>query len=223
MKAATLRMLVGVTAPLILTVQASAEFLGIKVVGKPNAFGLIVCNLYAVFDRPGEDSFHKVAGTPNAPLLIQVEGGGTFYNHLFGNDNAPSPALVAAFPSLAFDSFVTIGKKDSTGDTTLITPGWPVAGVSGSSLFTNQSGWTTTPLNPQANPFDAANSFPGNGQILFAQFATADGTGFSGTLLTGGISNGVSQSWYGSFFHVPGPGALWLLGAMGLLGSRRRR
>ncbi len=26
-----------------------------------------------------------------------------------------------------------------------------------------------------------------------------------------------------SFFHVPGPGALWLLGAMGLLGSRRRR
>jgi hypothetical protein len=161
-----------------------------------------------------------VAGTPANPMLIEVING-TFYNHAFGNDNAPSPALIAAFPSLAFDSFVTIGKKNSTGDQLTITPGFP--GVSGSQLATNSSGWAVTPNNPQGNPFDAANSFPGNGQILIGQFSTANGTGIGGTMLLQFVSNGVAGQAVVSFFHVPTPGALALLGAAGLIGVRRRR
>ena len=159
MKAKTLSLLAGTAVPLILTGSVQAGFTGIKVVSKPNAFGLLVCNVYAEYDRPGEDFHRAVAGTANSPLLIQIEGGGTFYNHSFGSNTAPNAALIAAFPQLAFDTFVTIGAKESTPtlpDATLLTPGFP-------------------PL--------------------------------TGTSLSIG----------------PGPSALWLLGATGLLGSRRRR
>ena len=63
MKANTLRMLAGVTAPPILTGSVQAGFLGIKVVSKPNQFGLLVRNIYAEFDRPGRDFFSLSAGT----------------------------------------------------------------------------------------------------------------------------------------------------------------
>ncbi len=223
MKIKTLSVLAGVGAPLILTAGAPADFLGIKAVSKPNEFGLIVCNVYAMFDDPGQDLFWKIAGTADSPLLIQVLGGGTFYNHNFASDTAPSSALVAAFPSLAFDTFVTIGIKQTglVNDALVITPGFP-AGITGTQLFTDESGWAVTPIDPQSDPFNP-NYVAGNGEVLIAQFATADGTGFSGTMLTGGYSNGQSQQWVVSFFHVPAPGAVALLGVFGLRGRRRRR
>ena len=220
MKIKTLAIAAGISAPLILSGPASGGFVGIKVTAKPNPFGLLVVNVYADFDRPGQDHMLSVSGTPQSPLIIAVNGG-TFYNHAFGNDNAPSPALAAAFPSLAFDSFVTIGKKLSTGDQLTITQGFP--GVTGSSLSTISSGWAITPNNPQGNPFDAANSFPGNGLILIGQFSTANGSAISGTMLVQFVSNGVSGDAVMSFFAVPTPGALALLGAAGLIGVRRRR
>ena len=78
MKMKTLSMLAGVGAPLIATASASAGFVGINTVIKENPFGLLVVNVYAEFDRPGEDFMQAVAGTANAPMLIQVIGG-TFF------------------------------------------------------------------------------------------------------------------------------------------------
>ena len=223
MKMKTLSLLAGVSAPLIMTTAASAGFVGVKTTIKDNPFGLLVVNVYAIFDRPGEDAMVAVAGTPASPLLVQVEGG-VFYNSPFGNNQAPNPAFFPAFPSLEYDTFVTIGKKTSTGDTTLITPGFPPGGISGAIFTTDQSGWAVTPFSPQANPFDPVNSFPGNGQILLAQFSTANGTEIHGTFLLKFISNGVQgvQAYVG-FTSIPAPGALALLGAAGLIGTRRRR
>ena len=215
----TLSLLAGVSAPLIITAPSEAGFVGVKVTGKANPYGLFVVNVYAEFDRPGMDAMVAVAGTPGSPLLIEVIGG-TFYNHPFGSDNAPNPALIAAFPSLAFDSFVTIGKKTSTGDQLTITPGFP--GVNGTQVSTNSSGWAVTPNNPQGNPFDAVNSFPGNGQILIGQFSTANGFGIAGTMLLQFVSNGVPGQAVVSF-AVPTPGALAMVGVAGLIGARRRR
>src|SRR5262245_11401817 len=108
MKAQRLAMLGA--APLLASVSAHAGFTGITVVSKPNPYGLLVCNVFATFDRPGQDRFMAAAGTPNTPMDISVVGG-TFYQDPFGGEKAPSAALVQIHPSLAFDSFVTIGVK----------------------------------------------------------------------------------------------------------------
>ena len=159
-------------------------------------------------------------------MLIQVLGGGTFYNHAFGSgsNHAPNVLLIDAFPSLAYDSFVTIGARSFSAefpDNTVITPGFP--DLTGTQLFTTESGWAVTPIDPQGDPFNTDYS-SGNGQILIGQFATADGTGFSGTMLLRLVANGgVGQSIH-SFYHVvPVPGAVGLLGMAALFGARRRR
>jgi len=219
-KIKNLAVLAGVGAPLILSGSASGEFVGITTTSKPNPYGLLVVNVYANFDTPGEDHMVTVAGTPLSPLHIWVEGG-VFYNSPFGSDLAPNPALFGPFPSLEFDTFVTIGKKTSAGDTTFITPGFP--GLTGPSLWTVSSGYAVTPNSPQGNPFDAVNSFPGNGQVLIGQFSTADGTGIGGTMLLKLGPSGTQD--YGSFF-LPAPGTLAMMGmtgVAGLFGTRRRR
>ncbi len=225
MKASTLRMLVGVTTPLILTGSVQAGFLGISTVSKPNQFGLLVVNVYAEFDRPGEDRMSAVAGTSLNPLLIEVIGG-TFYNHVFGADRPPSGNLVNAFPSVAYDTFVTIGVKCvgdgpcQPNDDMIFSPGFPY-GITGSSFATSVSGWGVTPFAPQGDPFNPLFAKI-DGRVLIGQYSTANGTSIQGTMLLQYFSNGVVVQSVESFF-VPGPGALWLLGAMGLIGSRGRR
>ncbi len=219
MKMKTLSMLAGVAAPLIATTTASAGFVGITVNYKANEFGLVVTNVYAEFDRPGEDYMQAVAGTANAPLLIQVING-TFYNHPFGGNTAPSTALVAAFPSLAYDSFVTIGAKVTSPafpDATVQTPGLPQ--ISGTSFATNSGGWAVTPIDAQGDPFNSDYGGPGNGHILIGQFTTKGGF-IVGTFLIQYVSNGVNGQAIVSF---PAPGALALFGAAGLIRVRSRR
>jgi len=224
-KTKTMALLAGASAPLILSGSVWAGFLGVEATSKPNKFGLLVINVYAVFDRPDPgdgsgDHMVVVAGTPNTPMNIKVQGG-VFYNSAFGNDQAPSQALIDVFPSLEFDTFVTIGKKTSLGDTLTITPGFPL-GITGSSLTTTTSGWAVIPTAPQGDPFDSDNSFPGNGHILIGQFSTLDGTSISGTMLIRYVSNGTSGSQIVGF-GIPTPGALAMLGVAGLIGARRRR
>ena len=224
MKATTLRMLVGVTTPLILIGSVQAGFLGLSTVSKPNPFGLLVVNVYAVFDRPGQDFMRTVTGTMNAPLLIQVLGGGTFFNANGGTDQAPSAFFISLIPSLAFDTFVTIGIKftEPLFDALIIAPDFQ-DGITGTQLFLTNSGWAVTPVDPQTDPFDPAY-VQGNGTVLIGQFSTADGTAISGTFLIQYTGNGKAgvQSIV-SFFAIPTPGALALLGAAGLIGARRRR
>ena len=241
MKAKTLCLLAGTAVPLILTGSVQAGFLGISTVSKPNEFGLLVVNVYAEFDRPptpdpdnpGQFIIHDlmrwVAGSADRPMLIQVIGG-TFYNHFLNGDQAPLTSLVNAFPIAEFDTFATIGVKQLIAiggpgpgqpeDLLTLTPG--LAPIEGTQFFTTTGGWAIIPDAAQADPFNP-DFFAGDGRVLIGQFSTADGTAIRGTMLISFVSNDVIGTVVVSFFHVPGPGALWLLGAMGLLGSRRRR
>ncbi len=231
MKTKALSVLAGVAAPLIMAGTADAGFVGIKVVGKigniPGAPNAIICNVFATFDRPGTDRFLSAAGTPGSPMDIHVVGG-TFYQNAFGSDTAPNIAFLPVFPSLAFDTFVTIGQKSfGTGQPPsppplllTLTPQWP--GFQPSSLGGTNLGWAVTPADANSDPFNPL-FYLGNGQVLIGQFATTNGTGIGGSFRILVQSNGLSTQLNVSFFHVPSPGALALLGTAGLVGRGRRR
>ncbi len=211
MKIKTLAIAAGVSAPLILSGSASGGFVGITTTSKPNPFGLLTVNVYAEFDQPGEDHMLVVAGTPLSPLTIQVNGG-TFYQHAFGTDQAPCGCLFVVFPSLVYDTFVTIGKKDQTGDI-LVLADWP--GFGASVLTTSTGGWAINSVDAQGNPFDPVNSFPGNGQVLIGQFSTANGTSIQGTMVLAFLSNGVYEELVVSFQHPLAQPCPWDVEPMG--------
>ena len=224
MKVKTLWVLAGVSVPLILTASSGAGFTGVTATGKPNPFGIYVCNVYAQFDNPGNDWMQAVAGTPATPISITVVGG-TFWNHPEGGDTAPDSALFGLFSSLAYDTFVTIGVK-ATGplgqpadNTIFVNIPVPIAGT---SIYTSSASWAVFPFEPQGNPFDPINSYDGNGRVLIGQFSTTNGTGIVGTFLVQYLSDGVVTATVESFEHfIPMPGALGMLGLAGLWPSAR--
>ncbi len=226
MKTKSLALLAGVGAPLILTDAASAGFVGVKAVSKENAFGLWVCNIYAVFDRP-DDELIAVAGTPDSPLHIFTKNGAPFFQHVQG---APLTAPFLQFlpgnpPDLAYDTFVTIGAKTddlfSTLDNVSTAPG---LAFGPSSMDTVNAAWFIVPSGPGNGGLGAPNA---NGQVLIGQFSVAltPDAGVKGTVLLQFTSNSIpGQQAYVQFDHnVPAPGALALLGLGAAVGARRRR
>ncbi len=211
---------------LIVAGPVQADFTGIRTESKPNSYGLLVCNVFATFDRPGGDLFLSVAEEIGSPLIITVIGG-TFYQHPSGTDKAPNAKLVEIFPTLAYDSFVTIGVKKvgepggQPNDALVMTPGWPGFGPSVLGGPHVSIGWAVTPSDLQADPFNPAYA-AGNGQVLIGQYSTLHGTGIVGQFRILVVSNGVPSQLNVSFSHfVPGPGAIALLAIAG--GARRRR
>ena len=57
-----------------------------------------------------------VFGNASSVLSIHAADGMSFYQNAFGGDTSMliNPALLAVFPSLAYDTYVTIGLTDST-------------------------------------------------------------------------------------------------------------
>lgn len=227
MKARSVAALGGIGAPLILTATASAGFTGIKVVQKveAQAFGLFVCNVYATFDRP-DDEMIAVAGSVHNPLIIFAKNG-VFFQHPQGTLTAPFLQFLPGNPpTLAYDTFLTIGTKVddvfSTLDNVSTTPGLL---FTPSSLSTVSGAWFIIPSGPGNGGLGAPNA---NGQVLIGQFTVVKGTGatgVAGTMLLQFTSNGVNgqQAYVGFDHQVPGPGAFSLLGLGAAAGARRRR
>ena len=205
MKARYLNLLCGVGGSLIAHGPASAAFVGLTVVDQPNEFGILACSVYAVFDSP-DDHLIAVAGTQHAPLLIEASG--SFYQTPnVGTDMAPSSFLVGIFPSLEFDTFVSIGVKLITEDTVDFTiavgargprfpNGWP--GFGPTRLETDPvfgGGWFTVPDEPQGVPDE-------NGLVFLGQFSTMDATRPpGGHMVIEAISDGVPTLFAASFCH----------------------
>ncbi len=230
MKMKTLSVLAGVGAPLILTATAQAGFLGIELVTKEVPLGigidgLLVCNIYAVFDNSSldqngirNDHMNAVAGTPGSQLTYQVIGG-TFYQNPFGPfaNSAPNSGLFGLYPSLAFDTFLTIGAKafgpgfPPGGDQMVFTPNFPSFGPS--SLRVTNGAYAVNPTQNQGDPFDPQWAGGADGRVLIAQLSTLDGTGISGTMVVQYTSDGKGGQQKVSFLRVPSPGALAVLGA----------
>jgi MYXO-CTERM domain-containing protein len=251
MKTKSLLLLAGAGAPLILSSAASADFVGLKIVKKGGfeQWTSSVSNLYAIFsdddgDGIGDGAVIGVAGLPGQELNISMREG-TFYQNPLNTNNAgrtaPPQAFVDLFPSLAADTFVTIGLKvvpAGAADNTSLTPTFPLEGQepgvhpdgswTDTRLQLNDGAWFSfNPDDPQARPGNADNPA---GQVLIGQFSSNLGAGpnvgiFGTILIQGENADGSTFSEYISFDQQngPAPGTLALLGMAGLLGGRRRR
>jgi hypothetical protein len=239
MKVRTLSVLAGVGAPLILSGPAHANFRGITVIEKPNAYTAKTWGIYAIFDTPAGpgqagDFMSAVAGTPDAPLNITVWQDtektipGLLYQNAYGGDTPPAQSVIDVYPSLAYDTFVTIGIKSTPpADQMMMTP-WP--GFGPSSLNLTNAAWGVGTGMPQGDPYNP-NYVQGNGTVLIAQFSSSLGEYLSGTFLIqwladkdhdGALDPDAYQDVV-SFNTVPTPGVLGLLGLAGVMIARRRR
>ncbi len=189
MKVRTLNLLAGAGA-LFAVGPAIATLTGIVVVAEEPEPGLTTHRVYAQFSEP-DDLLVAVGGTAATPLQISVTGG-TFYQHAFGNDVAPLAALIGPFPSLAWDTFITIGIETNEGlDSTLLLPPWP--GFEAATLSMTNAGWFITPVDAQGAPDN-------DGRVLLGQF-TSDGSGIEGSFLIQFVTGGVHMQGAVGFCH----------------------
>ncbi len=167
---------------------ASAEFVGIDiredkgldpstVTGVPNDTRTF--NLYVVFDGGVNDDVRNTVlstGLNDISIDQDLNPGATFFQEtMFGGDTAPSAAIVGAFSEVAFDSFVTIGKKregdpnpdGSTGDNTSPDPDFGAGGFTPTGLT---GGWfNANPPSLQGAP--EFNSDTGQYETILAQLS----------------------------------------------------
>ena len=156
---------------------------------------------------------------------LDITSTGSMYQNPFGGNTSKdiNPALIAAFPSLAHDSWVTIGLEDQIGNN-LNNIGIDWSGfAAGGGLATDNGSWFVTPDDVQGQEVD--------GRVLLGQFSVVDGSGdilddFSSMLvnLQGKDASGTTWQLIGaSALPVPAPGAFALLGLAGMTARRRRK
>ncbi len=241
----SLTVLTGIGCTLALAGQAQAIYLGMNVekyaVVNIGGINHDVWRVYVNFSNPG-DQLISVGGSPNlGPLTVESRNaldngaGSAFYNNALGNDRPPSQADINSDPTLAWDSFYTIGltvaDQGPFGDQMAIAPGTP--SLLGTTVTIANGGWYATPtiLVPAEidNPQTLAG-FAGDGdlasRVIAMQLTTVSGGNVRGNVvLSYRDALNVDGTTIGgqTFNSFPAPGALALLGVAGLISSRRRR
>ena len=209
--------LIGLTAgvgSLVLASTAMADFTGMQYETVENGMaGLTTYRVYAGVETGGE--LDAVYGDETCVLTVASDSG--FSQNAFGGWGTPNAALFAVFPSLVFDSFVTIGLLDDAGNAMLdIGIVWDDF-AAGGNISTDNGTWFVTPADAQASEV--------GGRVLVGQFTVGDSDHVFGSMnFQGATAGGVVWNADGELFDTaPAPGALALLGLAGIAARRRRK
>ncbi len=198
---------------LIATGTASADFQGISIDVVDSGLGIgTTYRIYADIDAGGE--VDAVYG--DSDNALNIEATTSFYQNQFGGYGTPSASLFDFFPSLEFDSFVTIGLLTDDGDAMMdIGIDWADFEDNGGAIWTDNGTWFATPDEPQVQEV--------GGRVLIAQLTT-DGD-INGIINMQGKNDDLTN-WNAlgvEFTTVPAPGAIALLGLAGVASRRRRK
>jgi hypothetical protein len=209
-----------IAAGSLIATSAMADYTGLSFEGVDNGDGTWTAHIFANFDA-ATDELDAVFGDAQNALSINTSS--SFYqNALGGNTSADiNPALIPLFPSLALDSWVTIGLEDST-DNAMLNIGIDFADFeAGGGIATNNGSWFATPDDPQVLAGDDLRVLVGQ-FTMFGLDSNVSGVlnlqGKAGDFVT---FQALDQAF--DFSMVPAPGALALLGLAGVASRRRRK
>jgi hypothetical protein len=179
----------------------------------------VTIRVYADFDNQN-DQLNAVYGDGAHPLSI--ESTTSFYQNPFGGPVSTdiNPALFPVFPSLEYDSWVTIGLEDQV-DNAMLNIGIDWTNFeAGGAIETSDGAWFATP--------DDAQVLAGAElRVLIGQFTSMGNDSIvSGTISMQGTT-AAGDTWVATDVQIggliPAPGAVALLGLAALTTRRRRR
>lgn len=159
----------------ILAVQstASAAFVDLhleQVAIDPVGPGTTTWRLYAEFDDPN-DQLTRVHG--DAPSFSMCYAAGGFYQNVYSGplSSLNNAAFWAFFPSMEYDSYVTIGGEHNYESQTLSSTGINFTMFEGGGPLVFQNGEWTRPLNDPYAFGEVLSGMP-NWHVLIGQFTT---------------------------------------------------
>ena len=125
------------------------------------------------------DRLDAVAGDDNVDKIISALPTGSFWQNQFGgNDStAINPLLFGTFPSLEYDSFVTIGLLDQTGNQ-MSTQGIDFSQFEvGGDIFADNGAWYVTPADAQGESEAFSGTDCSSGSAVRVARLTVNGLG----------------------------------------------
>ena len=158
-----------------------------------------VVRVYVGYDDPN-DQLNAVYGNATHALSLSTTDPSGFYQHPAGGDTSLSinPLVFPVIPELEYDSWVTIGAEDNTGNNQLLNIGIDWAPWnSGGALETGDGTWFCIPNIPQVYP-DAS------GRVLIAQLSVTYGETITGVFqLQGKDAAGNTTTHLDQYLFVP--------------------
>ena len=199
-----------------LTTNAMSDYVGLSFEFEGSVNDLWTMRLYANFTA-STDQLNAVFADSQSSLYIRSNNG--FYQNPFGGPTSVSinPALYPLFPSLEYDSWVTIGMEDQI-DNAMLDVGidWTEFESGGDIEFDNGT-WFAS--------LDDAQILAGNDlRVLIGQFTTYgwDSQIYGSINLVGQQGDSETFAARDQYFGwVPAPATIVLIGLAGL--KRRRR
>ena len=196
------------------SVAVASPLQGLSADVSSTAYGV---NYMVYADLDAGARIDAVYGDGSSSLSIHAGAGG-FYQNIYGGDTSVSinPSLLPVFPSLAYDTYVTIGLTDSTANALNV-----VGNLFTNWVETDNGSWFATPEDDQCLAGSELRVMIGQFTMIGADATVSGVVNLQGKVGDFETFNATGQAF--EYSMIPAPGALALLGLAGIASRRRRK